>query len=216
MLVAISPFVNSSIATVMNHRLHCIECLRPAMHCYCERIVQRDNHYPVKLIQSRKESKHPFNTGRIVELSLLNCETCVVDDNRTLGAYLEQLLPANPVLAFPAESSHMISEASIGVGRPIIFIDDTWRKAKRFLYENKRLDALPKICLPPGIFSAYTVRHAKKHVNNYSFKHSTPICTLEAVALSLGLLEGRGDYYTPMLDCLQWVVNKQREFLSPR
>ncbi len=196
----------------MNSRYYCTACLRPANHCYCEHIVTRENFFPIKIIQSPTESRHPFNTGRIADLSLSNCEIKIADNNDDLTKWITTLLPNDPVLAFPDKNATDISRLELKSDTPIIFIDDTWRKAKRMLYENALLNSLPKMCLPVSDTSNYQLRQAKKHANNSNWQHTQPLCTLESVALCLGLLENRIDYYQPMLNSLHWVINTQQRY----
>lgn len=198
------------------YRIHCSQCTRPRGHCYCEHIVSRDNDYPVVLLQSEMESKHPFNTGRIAQLSLSRCETKVIDQHEPLGDdlndWLVDILPKSPVVAYPSEDAHILTEGSLPAGTPIIFLDDTWRKAKRFLFEHPTLDALPKVSFGVNLDSRYALRQAKKHKLAISKRDNGAVCTLESVVSCLGVLEGRPAYYQPLLKCLEQVVAQQAKF----
>lgn len=196
----------------MAHRISCAQCHRPAFHCYCDHIVSRENRYPIKLLRSEDENKRAFNTGRIAELSLSDCEAFIVDNKNAVDSFIDSILPQKPVVAFPSSKSTPIKTNALAVGTPIIFIDDTWRKAKRFLFENPRLDALPKVCLPVKTSSSYVLRSAKKHRENSEYKNSPPVCTLESIALCLDILEDREDYFSRMLDCLDWIQEQQTRF----
>ena len=175
----------------MNHRIRCSQCQRPAQHCYCEQLMPRQNRFPVKLIQSKKESRHPFNTGRMAQISLSNCETLVVEEKQQLDQWLERLAEQSPVVAFPCSDALDISRNKIRPMTPIIFIDDTWRKAKRFLYEHPKLDALPKISIPNGLAPAVpgsSLRKSKKHSKNQTLTGGPALCTLESVVRCLEIL----------------------------
>jgi DTW domain-containing protein YfiP len=196
----------------MTHRISCALCYRPRFHCYCEQITRRENRYPIKLIQTKEEAKHPFNTGRIAQLSLSKCETLQVNAAGDIDSWLNDWMSSDPVLAFPSQASTPVALANITVNTPIIFLDDTWRKAKRFLYENPMLNGLPKICLPEGFTSTYRLRKTGKHTENKNFKNSEPVSTIESIAACLSILEQRPGYYQNMLDILDWMTNKQLEY----
>ncbi len=196
----------------MIYRFHCNQCRRPEQHCYCKKIIHRENIYPVKIIQSVSESKHPFNTGRIAELSLSNCEKLLLDKNTNINESISKFIPSNPVIAFPTTEASDISTITLAPSTPIIFIDDTWRKAKRILHENPELNKLPKICLPPDYVSTYSLRSATKHLTKRDQGLSQPMCTLEAIAHCLDVLEGKENYYRKMLQCLSWIISKQEPY----
>ena len=193
----------------MTYRIKCNQCLRPRGHCYCERVILRENRYPIKLIQSRKEAEHPFNTGRLAALSLADCEIKINHSADDLSDWVNQLIPQAPVLAFPASDAKDATTLDLPVSTPIIFIDDTWRKAKRFLYETPALNRLQKIQLPTTKSSAYGLRQAKKHQARLHPHGTRPLCTAEAVVLCLEALERRQGYYGSILECLQWVREAQ-------
>jgi len=193
----------------MSYRIHCAECLRPPLHCYCEQIVRHKNTQPIKIIQSINEAKHPFNTGRIAQLSLSNCEIFRLNDNSGLNLWLDSLRQQHPVVAFPSSDATEISKATISENTPIILIDDTWRKAKRILFENPTLNALPKICLPNGLISEYGLRSAGKHQKNAEFKSSSPTSTLESIVYVLNVLDRSGDTFDELLTPLEWIRQRQ-------
>lgn len=194
-------------------RIHCAQCQRPANHCYCEQIVRRDNRYRVVILQSASEYKHPFNTGRMAQLSLTQCETLVFRNYAELSSQLYALLAscprAKPVVVFPGEGAIGMQKSQVPISTPLLFIDDTWRKAKRLFHEVPVLQSLARVSLPSYCSGQYGVRSAKKHAINNDFKGSPPLSSLEAVTFSLGILEGRAEYYRSMLAPLEWLAEKQ-------
>jgi DTW domain-containing protein YfiP len=149
----------------------------------------------------------------MAQLSLTQCDTLVFHDYAELATQLSDLLAswhlAKPVVVFPGEGAVEIHKAQVPMSTPLLFIDDTWRKAKRLFHEVPLLQSLTKVSLPSYCSGAYGVRSAKKHAINSQFNGSQPLSSLEAVAYSLSILEGRAEYYQPMLATLEWLVEKQ-------
>ena len=66
--------------------------------------------------------------------------------------------------------------------RPLLLVvpDGTWRKARKLLYLNPLLAALPRVCLPAGLESRYRLRKAPM---------AGALSTLEAIVVALEALE---------------------------
>src|SRR5690606_25006646 len=81
----------------------------------------------------------------------------------------------------------------------LIVPDGTWRKARKILHANPILNALPRLCLPPGEASRYRVR-----------KTDVPaaVSTIEAIARTLAVLEPQQDF-SPMLKPFDALIDQQ-------
>ena len=80
-------------------RPRCKNCTRPSSECYCDHLVTLDNPVKVLIIQHPSESDHPYNTGRMANLCLNQCELVV---HEQIPAQLKaQILAAGSVLLFP-------------------------------------------------------------------------------------------------------------------
>ena len=66
--------------------------------------------------------------------------------------------------------------------RPLLLVvpDGTWRKARKLLYLNPELEALPRVTLPAGLTSRYRLRKAPM---------AGALSTIEAIAAALDILE---------------------------
>lgn len=71
--------------------------------------------------------------------------------------------------------------------RPLLLVvpDATWRKARKLLYLNPALQALPRVTLSGGGVSRYRVRKAPT---------AEALSTIEAVVQALNELEGEGRF----------------------
>src|SRR5690606_2213111 len=109
-------------------------------------IPRLDSRTRVLLLQHPSERSHALNTARLAALGLVNAELRVgevFDD-------LDALLAASgyrPVLLFPGESAQGLTACTDADDRPLLLVvpDGTWRKARKLLYLNPLLEALPRV-----------------------------------------------------------------------
>ncbi len=167
-------------------RQRCERCLRPQGHCLCALIPSLPSRTRVLLLQHPSECDHALNTARLAALGLQNAELMV---GGQFGEALTERL-ADPgyrsVLLFPGPEASVPTPLEAGE-RPwqLVVPDGTWRKARKLLYVNPALAALPRVCLPAGAVSRYRLRKAPE---------PGALSTLEAVVQALGLLEGEGRF----------------------
>lgn len=173
----------------MTNRKRCERCNRPVQLCYCALITPVENTWPVHILQHPLESRHALGTARIASLGLANC-TLTQDSPHTDGA----------VLIYPGKDALPLSALAGQSPRPLVFIDATWRKSRRMLLESPELAALPRYALDAPAPSRYRIR-----------KEPAPDAqsTLEAIVLTLGLLEGAEDRYHPLLSVMDTLIEQQ-------
>ncbi|CAK16636.1 tRNA-uridine aminocarboxypropyltransferase [Pseudomonas entomophila] len=162
-------------------RPRCGRCLRPLSHCLCPLIPRLDSCTRVIVLQHPSETSHALNTARLAALGLVNAELRigeVFDD-------LEALLATpgyRPVLLFPGEGAEVLQAYGSDDSLPLLLIvpDGTWRKARKMLYLNPLLEALPRVTLGDVPPSRYRLRKAPE---------PGALSTLEAVVQALNVLE---------------------------
>lgn len=180
-------------------RQKCPNCLRPQRVCYCHTITRINNRWPVTILQHPSETQHAIGTARIAYLSLQHCQ--LLNSNQTEDqSLLTQTLKQKPILIYPGEDSTPLEEATLSPSTPLLFIDASWRKSRRLLFENPALAALPKIQLKPIAQSRYQIR---KQPN------ADAISTLEAIVQTLSALELNEEKYQPMLATMDWMIDQQ-------
>ncbi|HZJ95256.1 MAG TPA: DTW domain-containing protein [Thiopseudomonas sp.] len=163
-----------------NKRQRCQRCARPETHCLCALIPNLPSQTRVLLIQHPDETKHALNTARMTALGLQNAELIVAETVDNLEHYLQQ--PGyRPCLLFPGEGAQLLN-AYQAEQLPWLLVvpDGTWRKARRILYCNPLLAALPRVTLPTELSSRYRLRKAPD---------AQALATVEAVSYALNILE---------------------------
>ena len=188
-------------------RSSCLQCKRPLSVCYCHTIKRIDNHWPVFILQHPHESKHAIGTANIVELSLTKCKLQVGEN------FNRESLPVDEhqaVLIYPGEDAEPLEvlntqTSQIQQTKTLVFLDASWRKSYRMLMESPVLQALPKITLHPTQVSRYQIRKSK-------LPHS--LSTLEAVVHTLAGLEKNEGKYLPLLQSMDWMIEKQIELMG--
>lgn len=172
-----------------NRRQRCQQCARPKTHCLCALIPNLPSQTRVLLIQHPSETKHALNTARMTALGLQNAELIVAETVDNLEQHLQQ--PGyRPCLLFPGEDAQLLTAYQTEQLPWLLVVPDgTWRKARRILYANPLLAALPRVTLPSCLRSRYRLRKAP---------HTQALATVEAVSYALDILEPTCDF-SPLL-----------------
>jgi DTW domain-containing protein YfiP len=82
----------------------------------------------------------------------------------------------------------------------LIFIDASWRKARKIWYSTPLLQRLDCIRLVPDQASRYRIRKAP---------NAGYLSTAESIAFSMGWLENNGEKYRILLDIFDVMVERQ-------
>ncbi|PMV23522.1 MULTISPECIES: tRNA-uridine aminocarboxypropyltransferase [unclassified Pseudomonas] len=166
-------------------RSQCSRCLRPATHCLCPLIPSLESRTRVLLLQHPSEVNHALNTARLAALGLNNAQLVVgevFDDLATLlnppGYQARLLFPsddAQPLQRYAPDEQPML----------LVVPDGTWRKARKLLYLNPLLAALPRVTLMGDAVSRYRLRKAPG---------PGALSTVEAIAQALQVLEAPASF----------------------
>ncbi|WP_406819512.1 tRNA-uridine aminocarboxypropyltransferase [Pseudomonas sp. KnCO4] len=162
-------------------RPRCERCQRPLDHCLCPRIPALDSRTRVVLLQHHSETNHALNTARLAALGLKNAELRVGEVFEGLDALLAT--PGyRPALLFPGDQARVLAPYQQAHDEPLLLIvpDGTWRKARKLLYLNPLLEALPRVTLGAVAPSRYRLRKAPE---------AGALSTIEAVVGALNALE---------------------------
>ncbi|MDZ3993299.1 tRNA-uridine aminocarboxypropyltransferase [Pseudomonas sp. Teo4] len=167
-------------------RPRCERCLRPQDHCLCPLIPNLDSRTRVVLLQHTSEQSHALNTARFAALGLVNAQLRVGEVFEDLPELLAT--PGyRPVLLFPGDEAEVLGTYGAEDDQALLLIvpDGTWRKARKLLYLNPLLEALPRVTLGQVAPSRYRLRKAPE---------PGALSTIEAVVQALNVLEAPASF----------------------
>lgn len=190
-------------------RAFCYQCRRASVACLCGRIEPQQNQVRVVVLQHPDESSHARGSAIIAELGLQQY-TCWVGEDFTEHAPLQQLLQAHEngragelVLVFPAEEARSLQQVKAEEPiKTLLFIDASWRKARKIWRTNPQLQRLNCCYLEPSQPSAYRIR--KEPRPGY-------LSTLESIVEALRIIEDAPTAYQPMLELFTEMIDFQIE-----
>ncbi|WP_169703711.1 DTW domain-containing protein [Candidatus Kuenenia stuttgartensis] len=142
-------------------RERCFHCHLILQDCICPQNPPLWTEHKITLLTSRKESRIPSNTGRLIRIMLENTTAIFIGEYGWERA-VEREIAGNdytPVILFPMAPSIDGKNIIEKKGKPLnIFVPDTsWRNARRWLHKPLFLN-LPKIGLREIPASEYHLR----------------------------------------------------------
>jgi len=161
------------------------------------------------VLQHPDESSHARGSAIIAELGLQQY-TCWVGEDFTEHAPLQQLLQAHEneqvdelVLVFPADQAWSLQQLkAVKPVKTLLFIDASWRKARKIWQTNPQLQRLNCCYLEPSQPSAYRIRKVPRP--GY-------LSTLESIVEALRIVEDAPTAYQPMLELFTDMIDFQIE-----
>ena len=183
-------------------RTICGQCLRPSTTCYCHTLIQVSNFWPVSILQHPNERQHALGTARIAALSLEHCELYSASVPEACSELSTQLQSSRALLVYPGADATELANVNTTQATRLLFLDGTWRKPWRMLFESPLLRSLPKIKFTPG--AAQQSRYRIRKVPGAEY-----LSTVESIALVLASLEKNPDKYQALLDTQEWMVEQQ-------
>ncbi|CAH0990530.1 hypothetical protein SIN8267_00622 [Sinobacterium norvegicum] len=186
-------------------RPHCNNCQRPASVCLCHHITAINNTLNVIIYRHPSERSKAVGTAALTSLSLQHCQlidgeqvnlAADIDADECLLVFPEVELPKNMT---PVDTQNSNQQAH--TIKHLIFLDGTWKKARKMYYLSPALHTLKKLTLDlSNTHANYQIRKAEK---------PGQLSTLEAVACALSQLEQKPDKYQPLLALQQAMVEQQ-------
>ncbi|WP_075202543.1 tRNA-uridine aminocarboxypropyltransferase [Vibrio mexicanus] len=146
----------------------CNRCQVSKQYCLCEYQPDIESNVAVMLIMSENEVFKPSNTGRLIADVVK--EAFVFQWNRTEPS--QEMLDVladeqyQPFVVFPEEyvedKSRLITKIDAATNsskKPLlIFLDGSWREARRIFRKSPYLATLPVISIKPEVVSQYVMR----------------------------------------------------------
>jgi DTW domain-containing protein YfiP len=152
--------------------------------CFCEHLPTLDTRVRPVWLQHFREAFQTTNTGFLIEACVPGTVSAVVQpgpDAIDLAPIMEGR--ENIAILFPGEDAAELTPAMLQGHDDFTLVvpDGTWRAASRMVRRDPVLAKLPRVTLPLGPPTIYTLRRASRH-------HG--LSTFEAFAQAMGILEG--------------------------
>ena len=145
----------------------CEQCLIAKHYCICKGVEHAQCDAAVCLLMYHNESFKPSNTGRLIAEIVPNNYAFRWDRTDPDPAFLALINDPQyqPMVVFPAEDveeGRAITEVNIEEGKKLLFIflDGTWREAKKMIRKSTYLDNLPVLSVTADKLSDYRLRVA--------------------------------------------------------
>jgi len=146
----------------------CERCLLSAHLCICDNLQTADDcQSAVCLIMYHNESFKPSNTGRLIADVVPDNYAFRWDRTAPDPALLDLLNDEKyqPIVVFPADNVEPHRVISTVEREPFkkplfIFLDGTWREAKKMFRKSEYLNAFPVLSVSPEAMSDYKLRVA--------------------------------------------------------
>lgn len=139
-------------------RPHCSRCLSPLSRCICSLCPENLTlDFPIIIFQHPDEEHHYLNTVKILKLSFKNIRVIVTEHPKESD--LDNSIQW--YLLFPDEHAQSLQQAqNNSVLKPfgLIILDGTWKKTKKFIFENMFLQTMPRLSLLHHYESIYELR----------------------------------------------------------
>ncbi|MBQ4856650.1 tRNA-uridine aminocarboxypropyltransferase [Pseudoalteromonas sp. MMG007] len=145
----------------------CEQCLIAKHYCICDDAEQAECGAAVCLLMYHNESFKPSNTGRLIAEIIPDNHAFRWDRTDPDPALLALINDPQyqPMVVFPAEDveqGRAVTEVNTVQGKKplFIFLDGTWREAKKMIRKSPYLDNLPVLSVTADKLSDYRLRVA--------------------------------------------------------
>lgn len=156
--------------------------------CACSLLPRLANTTAVTLVAHARELQKPSNTGRVALRMLENSRSIVrgaadAEQSRQAEAALDAVDPDVALLLFPRQDARPLAEVLAELPperRELIVPDGTWSQTRRLVRRHPALQRLRAVVLDAST-TEYLLRRGTVPGH---------LCTLEAVAAALAVVEG--------------------------
>lgn len=178
----------------------CIYCKINTRWCFCDRIQKKEIKTHVSMIMHHRERFLTSNTAHLTSRLLNKCDLHM-RGHKDIEFNFQSLSGFTPLYLFPHENAQVLDKDYIKkISGPIQLIvpDGSWRQAKKFHRREETLKDLPCIKLEGDFKSEYTLR---SQINDHG------LCTIEAIAYALRIIEGE-EVFDHLMDAFR-VMNER-------
>jgi DTW domain-containing protein YfiP len=152
--------------------------------CFCALIPQISLETRVIILMHTFEQPLTTNTAKLTHTALTNSEIIIhgLKDERLSSERLH-VAGSTSLLLYPSPFATELSADFLSkLAGPVCLVvpDANWRQTTKFVRREPALAGIPHVKLPPGPPTEYRLR---------AQRHESGVCTLEAIARAIGLLE---------------------------
>lgn len=158
--------------------MRCGACGLPPRLCVCATLPVIETRARVMIVMHVIEAVRSTNTGRLVARMLPRASLHL---RGARDGVREPVPEGRRVVLFPAEGARPLSPDDAGDDLILVVPDGTWAQARRVHRRDPLAIGAEAVTLPSIGTSSYGLRRSV---------HEGGLCTLEAVAAALGVLEG--------------------------
>lgn len=158
----------------------CLKCFRPVTHCCCCLAPAFKAHCDILVLQHPNEWRKYYGTLKVLKSIVTNCQVLRGIDFE-LSVFNQLLAGRRPFILFPGAQSSKCEDVELGSNNVLVAIDGTWDEAKKILFRNQFLQAIPKLSFARQIISNYKIRKQPK---------DGCLSTIESVAHALLAIKG--------------------------
>ena len=159
----------------------CPKCEFILARCLCDTLSTIDNQTHLIILQHPSEKNHALNTVRLMNKSFKNISIFIGEDF-SQHQELQKLIINNRhsfALLFPSSEASVLGSENQKITH-LIFLDGTWKKARKLYFINTFLKSIPNFVLPKIESSQYTIRKSP---------FDRGLSTLEAATIALSFIE---------------------------
>ena len=154
--------------------------------CFCSLIPRLETRTRVIILMHTCEEVLTTNTARLAAKALVNSEIRIHGRKDQRMSTEGLVVPGrSSLLLYPSPGSIELTEDFVSqLPGPVNLLvpDANWRQTTKFVRREPCLAGIPHVRLPPGPPSEYRLRTQRNEQN---------LCTLEAIARAIGILESR-------------------------
>lgn len=180
----------------------CPRCEIRKSLCFCDQIPLLSLQTRVLILMHTSEQVLTSNTARLVAKVLTNSEIRVrglKDDPMSTDGFVQT--DRRSFLLYPSAHAAELNEefvARLTGPATLIVPDGSWTRTRKFVRRDPAFVGIPHVKLPPGRPSEYRLRVQSAE---------SGLCTLEAIARAVGILESR-EAQTQLEELLRVMVER--------
>jgi len=156
----------------------CDRCGLATALCLCAELPRVATRTNVVLVMHKNELGRTSNTGR---LALAVLERAKLSVRGVLGGSRDEPPPGRRLVLFPAQGARELAARDAADSLTLVVPDGSWKQARRMLSREAWARDAEVVRLPPTSSGRYDLRRQTRE---------GALCTFEAIARALGLLEG--------------------------